>query len=623
MSGQPIWLVHLLSGLLAVGLAIVCTPLAGRLAGRIGLVAYPRGDRWHRHPTPLMGGVAIYLGIVPLFLLIPESVLAHSFDRFGGLILGATIMFALGLIDDLKSLPPYSKLLGQIVAACVLVVGLPIDKYLPWSVLMVPLTIFWIVGVTNAFNLLDNMDGLSAGIAAIVSLTLFAYNFLQGDHQTALLCLLIAGACGGFLVFNFNPARIFMGDSGSLLLGYLLSGLVVLGAAKGTSELALTLLVPVGIMALPILDTTLVTIVRSLHRRPISQGGRDHLSHRLVALGLSERSAVLVLYAVSAAFGVLAVASNHLDGMLSLLLGSLLALGVAFFGIYLAQVRIYTEADFQKIQGQPGIVGKLVIGGTWLYKRQVAEMVLDLALVCLGLLAAYLIRFEGVLARHFVEQYAAVLPWVVSIKLATLYAFGVYRSIWRYMGSSDLLRLGLASFLGSLFSFVALQYALSGEGGAPRAVLLIDWLVVTALLIAARMSFVLIRDVLAQFRKRDLVRVLIVGAGDTGELVLRSMARSRNRAYRVVGFLDDDRAKQHRAIHGVRVLGPSDQLGAVVEREAIDEVVLTTAAPSDRVIAECRRLGVNIRDVGAFFRSQLEHEAQAQAQTQPLKAAAR
>ncbi|MDP8924856.1 MAG: hypothetical protein M3O34_18550 [Chloroflexota bacterium] len=619
MSGQPLWLVHLLSGLVALGLAIVCTPLAGRLAGRIGLVSYPRGDRWHRQPTPLMGGIAIYLGIVPLFLLISESVLPHTFDRFGGLILGATIMFALGLIDDLRALPPYSKLLGQIVAACVLVVGLPIGKFLPWSVLMVPLTIFWIVGVTNAFNLLDNMDGLSAGIAAIVALTLFAYNYLQGDHQTALLCLLIAGACGGFLVFNFNPARIFMGDSGSLLLGYLLSGLVVLGAAKGTSELALALLVPVGVMALPILDTTLVTIVRSLHRRPISLGGRDHLSHRLVALGLTERSAVLVLYAVSAAFGVLAVASNHLDGMLSLLLGSLLALGVGFFGIYLGQVRIYTEADFQKLQGEPGIVGKLVIGGTWLYKRQVAEMVLDLALICLGLLSAYLIRFEGTLARHFVEQFAAILPWVVSIKLATLYVFGVYRSIWRYMGSSDLLRLALASLLGSLFSFVVLQGVLSDDGGAPRAVLLIDWLVVTALLIAARMSFVLIRDVLAQFRKRDLVRVLIVGAGDTGELVLRSMARSRSRAYRVVGFLDDDREKQHRAIHGVRVLGPSDQLCAVVEREAIDEVVVTTASPDDLVIAECRRLGASIRDVGAFFRVQLEHEAQAQA----LKVAAR
>lgn len=611
MTGQSFGLFHLLAGLAALGLATLLTPAAGRLAGRIGLVAYPKRDRWHRSPTPLMGGVAIFFGIVPLFLLTAEGVSAHALDRFGALLVGATLIFLLGLIDDLKTLPPYAKLLGQIVAACVLVAGLPIGRYLPWSVLMVPVTIFWIVGVTNAFNLLDNMDGLAAGIAAIVALALFVFNVVQGDQQTALLCVVVAGACGGFLIFNFNPARIFMGDSGSLLLGYLLSGIVVLGAAKAGSELALTLLVPVGVMALPILDTTLVTIVRSLHRRPISMGGRDHLSHRLVALGLNERSAVLVLYAVSILFGGLAVAANFLSGPVTLLLGSLLVLGIGFFGIYLGQVRIYTEADYARMASQPGLVGKLVLGGSWLYKRQVAEMVLDLALVCLGLLAAYLIRFDGVLERHFVEQFATILPWIVSIKLVTLFGMGVYRSVWRYMGSSDMLRLAIASTVGSALAAVAIQLAFRGEGGAPRAVLLVDWLVVTALLIAARMSFVLIRDLLARLRRRDLVRVLIVGAGDTGELVLRSMARSRTRAYRVVGFLDDDRAMRDRAIHGVRVLGPSSAIGEVVDREGVQEVVLTTSQHADHLAAECRRRGIPFRDVGAFFRSQVEGEARA------------
>jgi UDP-GlcNAc:undecaprenyl-phosphate GlcNAc-1-phosphate transferase len=558
----------------------------------------------------MMGGIAIFLGIVPLFLILPQPVQSEPIDRFGGLLLGATLIFALGLFDDMRTLPPYSKLLGQIVAACVLVAGLPIGKFMPWSVLMVPLTIFWIVGVTNAFNLLDNMDGLSAGIAAIVALTLFAYNYLQGDHQTALLCMLIAGGCGGFLVFNFNPARIFMGDSGSLLIGYLLSGVVVLGAAQATTELALALLVPVGVMALPILDTTLVTIVRALNSRPISQGGRDHLSHRLVALGLSERRAVLVLYAISGLFGMVAITSNYTGGYVTVLLGSLLVLGIMFFGIYLAQVRIYTEADFEKISREPGIVGRLVVGGNWLYKRQVAEMVLDLTLVCLGLLAAYLVRFEGSLERRFVEQFAAILPWVVSIKLATLFWMGAYRSIWRYMGASDLLRLGLASTIGSVLCGICIQVVFRAEGGLPRAVFLIDWLVVTILLVAARMSFVLIRDVLARLRHRDLTRVLIVGAGDTGELVLRAMARSRTHAYRVVGFLDDDRGKQDRAINGVRVLGPATSLGDVIKREGVDEVVLTMADRGGDLAAECRRLGVRSRDVGTFFHAQLEGEAQ-------------
>ncbi len=606
MNAQPFGFIHLLSGLLALGMAMVLTPLVGRLAGRIGLVAYPRGDRWHRSPTPLLGGVAIYLALIPLFLLVPEPIQAQPLDRFGGLLLGASLIFALGLVDDVRRLPPYAKLLGQIVAACVVVAGLPTGRFLPWSALMVPLTIFWIVGVTNAFNLLDNMDGLAAGIAAIVALTLFTHNVSQGDHQAALLCILIAGACGGFLVFNFNPARIFMGDSGSLLLGFLLSGIVVLGSSRGTSELALTLLVPVGVMALPILDTTLVTIVRALNSRPISQGGRDHLSHRLVALGLNERSAVLVLYAVSAAFGLVAILSNYAGGPLVTLVGSLLGLGVVFFGIYLGQVRIYTESEYQQKRGEPSLLGKLVLGGNWLYKRQVAEMVLDFALICLGLLAAYLIRFEGSLERRFVEQFAALLPWVVSIKLATLLSLGVYRSIWRYMGTSDLLRLGVAATLGSIFSAICVQVVFRAEGGVPRAVFLIDWLVVMLLLVAARMSFVFIREGLARLRRRDLTRVLIVGAGDTGELVLRMMARSKTHAYRVVGFLDDDPGKQDRAIHGVPVLGPPARLRETVEREGVETVVLAMTDSGGRIAAECRTIGVSMVGAAGFFTSQLE-----------------
>jgi UDP-GlcNAc:undecaprenyl-phosphate GlcNAc-1-phosphate transferase len=292
----------------------------------------------------------------------------------------------------------------------------------------------------------------------------------------------------------------------------------------------------------------------------------------------------------------------------TLLLGSLLVLGIAFFGIYLGQVQIYTEVDYERIQSQPGLVGKLVLGGSWMYKRQVAEMVLDLMLICLGLLAAYLIRFDGTLERHFVEQFATLLPWIVSIKLVSLFAFGVYRGIWRYMGSSDLLMLAIASSVGSALAAGAIQLAFRGEGGAPRAVLFVDWLVVTALLIGARLSFGLIRDLLARLRRRDLVRVLIVGAGDTGELVLRAMARSRTRAYRVVGFLDDDHQMRDRSIHGVRILGPSSSIGEVVEREHIEEVVLTTNQYADDLVTECRRHGVTFRDVGAFFRSQIDAE---------------
>ena len=290
-------------------LAVVLTWVVRPAARMVGAVATPKEDRWHRGTIPLLGGIAIAGAVLVVAPLLP----ALSWSAWA-LVGGAGALALVGLVDDFRPLRPQIKFLLQVIVTASVVAGGVRLSFTGVPAIDQLVTIVWLVGVTNAFNLLDNMDGLSAGIAAIVSITLFVFNFVQGDHQTALLCVVIAGACGGFLIFNFNPARIFMGDCGSLLIGYLLSGIVLQGAAKAGSELALTLLVPVGVMALPILDTTLVTIVRSLHHRPISMGGRDHLSHRLVALGLNERSAVLVLYAVSLLFGSLAVASNYVSG---------------------------------------------------------------------------------------------------------------------------------------------------------------------------------------------------------------------------------------------------------------------------------------------------------------------
>lgn len=605
-GSQPFALVYPLGALLAFSLALALTPLVAKLAVRAGVVAYPQRDRWHRVVTPLLGGAAIYLAVVPLFALFPQPNQPDALDRFGGLLLGASLMFAVGLYDDVKGLPPYGKLLAQVVAACVLIVGgLPLNK-IPYPLVTVPLSIFWIVGVTNAFNLLDNMDGLSAGIAVVVASTLAGYNHLQGDRQMALFCLVIAGACAGFLVFNFNPAKIFMGDSGSLLLGYMLSSAVVLGASKATSELIVTLMVPVAVMALPILDTSMVTVMRAMHGRPISQGGRDHLSHRLVALGLSERNAVLVLYVVSAVAGALVLSASFIGAWPALAIGVVLALAILFFGIYLAQVRVYTESEYARMESDAGLVGKLVVGGTWLYKRQMAELLLDLTLICVALLSAYLLRFEGVLEKRFVEQFVGILPYVVAIKLTVLFLLGHYRTVWRYLGPSDLARMAGASFIGSVLSMLTIAVVFRYEG-FPRSMLAIDLLIFTVLLISSRLSFVFLPELIARLRHRDLIGVLIVGAGDTGELVLRAMRRNSARSYRVVGFLDGDATKIDRAIHGVRVLGSPDRLEDIVVREGVSEVVIASPSPEEAALAaRCKKLGVALLDAGSFFQLHLE-----------------
>jgi UDP-GlcNAc:undecaprenyl-phosphate/decaprenyl-phosphate GlcNAc-1-phosphate transferase len=605
-GAQPFAVIYPLAVILALAVSLLCTPLVGRLAVRLGVVAYPQRDRWHRVVTPLLGGVAIFLAIVPVFVLLPQPNQPDRLDRFGGLLLGAAIMFAVGLYDDLRGLPPYGKLLAQVVAACVLIIGgLPLNQ-IPLPLLVVPLSIFWVVGVTNAFNLLDNMDGLSAGIAMVVALTLAGYNHLQGDRQMAMFCLIVAGATAGFLVFNFNPARIFMGDSGSLLLGFILSGVVVLGASKATTELIAALLVPVAVMALPILDTSLVTVMRALNGRPISQGGRDHLSHRLVALGLSERNSVLVLWAVSAAAGALVLSSRSIGGWTALSIGVVLALVILFFGIYLAQVRIYTEHDYAKIESDPGLVGKLVLSGTLLYKRQVAEMLLDLTLICISLLTAYLFRFDGVLEKRFVEQFVAILPYVVAVKLSALFLFGNYRTVWRYLGRSDLMRMVGASLLGSAVS-ATIIFVVFRNAGFPRYVLLGDLLIFTSLIIGVRVLFVSFPELTSRLHRSEAVRVVIVGAGDIGEIVLRAIRRHPTKPYRVVGFLDGDESKVDRAIQGVRVLGSMEKLEDVVAREGVQEVVVAGPARVHEALADrCRRLGVPIWDAGSFIQEQLE-----------------
>jgi UDP-GlcNAc:undecaprenyl-phosphate GlcNAc-1-phosphate transferase len=612
VGDKPFAVIYPLALLLSLGLVLVFTPLVINSARRLGLVAKPRGDRWHREPTPILGGIAIFLATVPVFALLPQPNDVNVLDRFWALIAGAILIFLVGLYDDVRGLSPAAKALGQILAACVVLLQLGEPGSLnsiPFALVTVPLIIVWVVGMTNAFNLLDNMDGLSAGIAGIVALTIFGYNHIQGDRQTAVLALLVVGACGGFLVFNFNPARIFMGDCGSLLLGYLLSSAVVLGAAKAPSELLVAILIPVAVMALPILDTTLVTVIRAANRRPISQGGRDHLSHRLVALGLNERQAVLLLYLISAAAGSLAISSHYLGPWISVSLGGLMAIAIALFGVYLGQVRIYTEADLQRMEASSRLVDRLVLGGRLLYKRQFATMLLDMGLACLSLSMAYLLRYEGVVEKRFVEQFAQVLPIVVICKLPLLYYFGVYRSMWRYTGAADVAAMAKAATIGSLLSAVGLSIVYQNEA-LNRSVLLLDWVLFLVLMVGSRLSFVFMRDWLARLRRHNLIRVLIVGAGDTGELMLRALNRSRQPAYRVVGFLDDDPTKQHLSIHSIRVLGTSKDLAAATQRLGVDEVLMAIGSTSlkKEIVTACRKLGVAVRDAGEFFHHQVEGE---------------
>ena len=521
--------------------------------------------------------------------------------RLAGLVGGGTLLFVTGLIDDFRHLRPHTKLIAQILAACVLVFsGVQIGT--PWlAAVAIPVTILWVVGITNAFNLLDNMDGLSAGTAVIAAAFLFAFSLETNNLSTAVLCLAVGGGALGFLLYNFNPARIFMGDSGSMYLGFTLSGITLLGTREMASDIFFVLLVPAAMMGLPIMDTTLVTIVRTLEGRPLSQGGRDHLSHRLVAVGLSERQSVLVLYVMAACFGSLGLVARAAGVWLSLLLAGVYLVVAVLFGAFLAQVRIYNPVQFA--ERSASLVNRPVVNGMIMFKRELGEAALDFVLVCVAYLGAFVLHYGFPNpAAPGPDPYAAIpgmlsasLPLVLAIKMSLLLAFQAYRGMWRYLGIADLMTLGKVTLLSSTILVVALPFVV-GSVIIPRSVLVIDFLLFTFLLVGSRVSFAALNDSFARLQSRWQPHVLIVGAGDLGELVLRSIIRARPAAYRPIGFLDPDPATRNRTLHSVRVLGTTEDLAAVAGQHDVDLVVLALAPiyadVAERLRALCDTLGL-------------------------------
>ncbi len=286
-------------------LAVVGTPLARKLGLRLDAVDRPDPTRKvHTVPTPRLGGVAIFLSTLIAILFLGEQ---YNLTQLGSILVGAAIISLMGLWDDRFSLPPLVKLIGQIGAAILLILtDVRISSFGPlW--LNVALTLVWVVGITNAFNLLDNMDGLSGGIAAIAAAYFALMCSFTGQYLVGALSVAVMAACIGFLIYNWNPATIFMGDSGSLFLGFVMAALGIKLRFPQNVPFV-TWMIPPLVLGIPIFDTTLVTISR-LRRglNPLTTPGKDHTSHRLTYAGFSRREAVLILYIVGFVFGMLAL----------------------------------------------------------------------------------------------------------------------------------------------------------------------------------------------------------------------------------------------------------------------------------------------------------------------------
>jgi UDP-GlcNAc:undecaprenyl-phosphate GlcNAc-1-phosphate transferase len=317
---------YMLVFLSALLLAIGGTPLARRLALRLGVIDRPSKRKFHKSPTPLLGGIAIYTAAIIVLLVYDYFYIRELV----GILVGASLVSFMGIWDDRRPMRPLIKLVGQIAAAGILVLSGVQVQFLRNDVLNIAVTVVWIVGITNAMNLMDNMDGLSSGIGAVGSAFFFLLSAMSGQYLVGSLSAATLGACIGFLLYNVNPARIFMGDSGSLFLGFMLAAVGIKLRFPSNVDFV-TWMIPVIVLGLPIFDTTLVIISRLRRgKNPLTTPGKDHVSHRLVAMGLTQREAVLVLYLACGAAGVIAMFMTQA----SVLEGYAIGVAVAILGVW-------------------------------------------------------------------------------------------------------------------------------------------------------------------------------------------------------------------------------------------------------------------------------------------------
>ncbi len=306
----------------ALVVSLVLTPAVILLAEKTGAMDAPNARKVHTKPIPRIGGLAIYAGFMAavIFVAVKFGLDGESLKETIGLIVSGSLIVALGLLDDYKNLPAKIKLLGQICAAAVLVVGFgvridfvtdPFGGYLYLEWFAIPATMFWLVGLTNTVNLIDGLDGLAAGVAAIASFTILLIALEQNFVLVAVLTAALAGSAVGFLKYNFHPAEIFMGDTGSMFLGFMLAGISVTGAVKSVAAIALV--VPIFALGLPILDTTFAIVRRVRGGVPIFKPDKGHLHHRLLSVGFTQRQAVLLMYVISALFGLSAIALTEVS----------------------------------------------------------------------------------------------------------------------------------------------------------------------------------------------------------------------------------------------------------------------------------------------------------------------
>ncbi|MBS3759317.1 MAG: hypothetical protein KGY61_11715 [Desulfobacterales bacterium] len=593
MSG---FLIFAITFFLACLLTTCLTPALKLLAQKNNIVAKPKKDRWHKTPKALLGGVSILFATLAAWLT--ALLFFADFAAVGKpiwiVVAGSIGIFALGLIDDVLEINPQYKLIGQVVIVSSLVfLGIKVSWF-DSQTANILISIFWIVGISNAFNLLDNMDGLSAGIAFIAGVFLFIWlSIIPVEHFLSVpVQLLIAGYLGslvGFLIFNFNPASIFMGDAGSLFIGFMLACLTVIvkpppgGEGSAFFSHATMIIIPCLILFIPILDVAFVSFMRKLCARSIFQGGKDHSSHRMVAVGMSERKAVLVLYFFAFISGLIALATYPLEMGVSIVVIALYLIFVLLFWLYLANAEVYVDS--------PGDNNGRRFGGAIFnesnYLRTFLAVLFDLILITVAYYAAYLLRFEGDIGADF-SRFLISLPILFACQVLCFYLFGVYQRLWWGSRLGDIGAYVKGVTAGTIMAVLILLFLYRFQSFS-RAVFVIYWGVMLIFVSFSRFFFRMLDEWMSHENKNGRP-TLVYGAGVGGQMVAREIETNRELDLSLVGFIDDDPMKKGKRIHGYPVFGNKEKLGEVIRKNNIKEIIVSFRTNGSEKKKELERL---------------------------------
>jgi UDP-GlcNAc:undecaprenyl-phosphate/decaprenyl-phosphate GlcNAc-1-phosphate transferase len=568
---------------LPISAIVIWALLRSSLAHR--LVAHPTGERWSAHPTPTFGGVGIFAGLAGGVLAATAVGDFHGREELLGVLAGATVLFLAGLIDDVYSLPAVVKLGAQFGAAAIaLATGLSVE-IVGNDVLAAIIGLLWLVGMTNAFNLLDNMDGL-AGSLAVIAATFFAIDAVTVHEERLLLVLSLSLALAtlGFLPFNFRPGRpaaVFMGDSGSQVLGFTLGGLGLATSWKVAETTVATLVLPLLVLAIPILDTGLVAITRIVEGRPIHQGGKDHSSHRLVRGGLTQHRAVVLLAAIAAGLGATSLAYSVLGNYRITLVGVLVTfvLLVQFAGFL---VDLEREDDEEVVRG--GWMLRTIV----LHRRRLLEVLVDFVLISLAFTCAYLLLVKGTGSPYERHVFGVALPVILVTRYLAFIVLGLYQGIWRYAGSREAVSIIVGVAISEAVAF-GIVVATVHLGDFPATVFVLDALLCMVLIGASRFAERALFRARTTLADRAGRRTLIVGAGRSGRSLLRELRETPGE--KVLGFVDDDPRLHRRRLLGVSVYGGTGDIERILAATQPDAVLVTipnaSAEKLDAVVRAC------------------------------------